>query len=146
MEIKNSAFSNGGKIPIRFTCSGESINPNLKISGVPAKAKTLALIVDDPDAPSGTFIHWLVWNISPKTKEIKGNASGIGVEGITDAGEIGYTPPCPPHGPSHTYRFKLYALDTMLALDPGADVSQLEMAIKGHTLEMAEIDGEFARG
>ncbi len=145
MEISSRAFRNGEMIPERYACGGDGINPPLEIKGVPASAKSLALVVDDPDAPSGTFIHWLVWNIAPKTKEMKEGAMGIGVEGVTSAGEIGYTPPCPPRGNTHTYRFKLYALGTLLKLEPGADSEQLDKAMTGHVVAQAELDGEFGR-
>jgi Raf kinase inhibitor-like YbhB/YbcL family protein len=145
MELSCAAFKNGGRIPDKYSCSGDGANPPLRISGVPPEAKSLALVMDDPDAPMGTFIHWLVWDMEPKTKEIKENAQGIGVEGITTAGEIGYIPPCPPRGSTHTYRFKLYALDVTLGLKPGAGSAQLEGAMKNHVLAMAELDGEFGR-
>jgi len=145
MELKSQAFENGEKIPTKYTCNGEGIIPPMEIDGVPAKARSLALVVDDPDAPSGTFVHWLVWNIDPKVKEIKEDAKRVGVKGINDAGGIGYTPPCPPRGPSHTYRFRVYALDIMLDLKSGADVPQLEAAMEGHVLAQAKLDGEFGR-
>jgi hypothetical protein len=145
MGISSPAFKNKERIPEKYSCSGDGISPPLAIAGIPASAKSLALVVDDPDAPSGTFIHWLVWNIAPRTKEIKEGAIGIGVEGVTSAGEIGYTPPCPPRGSTHTYRFKIYALDTLLKLGPGADSEQLEKAMTGHIVSQAGLDGEFGR-
>jgi Raf kinase inhibitor-like YbhB/YbcL family protein len=145
MELTSPAFKNGGRIPEKYSCSGEGFSPPLEIRGVPAKAKSLALVVDDPDAPSGTFVHWLAWNIAPKTREIKEAALGIGVEGVTDAGEIGYTPPCPPGGSVHTYRFRIYALDAVPGLMAGANASALETAMKGHVLAQAELDGKFGR-
>jgi Raf kinase inhibitor-like YbhB/YbcL family protein len=145
MKLTSSAFAHGKSIPVKYSCEGRSVNPPLAISDVPPGTKSLALVVDDPDAPFGTFVHWLAWNILPGTKQISEGARNIGPEGVNDARRIGYTPPCPPPGPAHTYRFKVYALDTNLDLKAGANRVQLENAIKGHILAQAELDGEFGR-
>ena len=145
MKITSQAFQNGDAIPSRFTCEGEDINPPLEISDVPEGTKSLVLIVDDPDAPAGTWVHWLVWDIQPSTLIIPKGARGIGIEGTHDGRAVGYGGPCPPRGPSHTYRFKVYAMDRMLELRAGADKKMLAKEMEGHIIDMAEIDGEFQR-
>jgi Raf kinase inhibitor-like YbhB/YbcL family protein len=112
MKLASPSFENGQKIHPKFTCEGENVNPKLIISDVPKNAKSLCLVVDDPDSPSGTWTHWLVWNIPPDTKEISEN-SVPGTEGANTFGEIGYGGPCPGVG-EHRYFFKLFALDTTL--------------------------------
>jgi len=145
MKIESPQFSQNGRIPSKYTCDGEDINPPLKISDVPKSAKSLVLIVDDPDAPMGTWVHWTVWNISPETREIQENSVPEGaVEGITSFGKKGYGGPCPPSG-THRYFFKLYALDTLLNLDSSAEVKDIEQAIEGHILEKAELIGLYQR-
>ncbi|MDO8664620.1 MAG: YbhB/YbcL family Raf kinase inhibitor-like protein [Candidatus Liptonbacteria bacterium] len=143
MNISSVEFKNNEPIPAKFTCQGNGINPELKISGVPAKAKSLALIVDDPDAPMGTFTHWLVWNIGAKTTVVNEN-SIPGIEGANSAGKKGYTGPCPPNG-THRYFFKFYALDSMLDLGAEASKSQLESEIAKHELERAELLGIYKK-
>lgn len=143
MNISSPEFKNNEPIPTKFTCQGENINPKLEISGVPAKAKSLALITDDPDATVGTFTHWLIWNIDTKTSTIKEN-SGPGVQGANDRKENKYTGPCPPSG-THRYFFKLYALDAMLDLKAGAGKSELESEIAKHELEHAELMGTYKK-
>jgi len=145
MKLNSSAYKQGENIPSQFTCAGQGINPPLEISEVPALAKSLALIFDDPDAPSGTFVHWLVWNIGPQTKSIAANTIPAGAkQGTTSAGKTGYVAPCPPSG-THHYVFKLYALDTMLDLTPNAGKDNLEQAMQGHTLDSAELIGLYER-
>lgn len=143
MNISSKEFKNDEPIPAKFTCQGKGINPELKISGVPAAAKSLALIVDDPDAPMGTFTHWLIWNIDPKVSTI-GENTRPGVEGVNGVKENAYIGPCPPSG-KHRYFFKLYALDSVLDLPSGADKSQLEAEIARHTLEYAELIGTYQK-
>ena len=151
-----STFKQGEFIPKKYTCDALDISPPLQISDVPSGAKSLALIVDDPDAPSKTWLHWTVWNIPVDTTDIpegvgslKGQKekykSPLWLEGTTDFGRTGYGGPCPPSG-THTYRFKLYALDKMLVLEQGATLAQLENAMKGHVIAQAELDGEYKRG
>jgi Raf kinase inhibitor-like YbhB/YbcL family protein len=144
MKISSSAFSEGASIPSKFTCDGSDTSPALKIEGVPAPAKALVLIVDDPDAPSGPFTHWLVWNIDPKTNFItEGNAPG-GTVGKNDFGKSGYGGPCPPSG-THRYYFKVFALDQQLNLPAGAGRNQLDAAMKGHVIAQGELMGRYAR-
>ena len=123
MELKSSAFEAGGMIPKKYTCDGPDASPPLNWSDVPAKAKSLALIVDDPDAPMGTWVHWVAWNIPPDARSLdegvpKKDSLPNGMkQGTTDFRSIGYGGPCPPSG-THRYFFKLYALDTALNLPP----------------------------
>lgn len=145
MELASSAFENNGMIPARYTCDGQDVSPPLKISGVPEDTVALALVMDDPDAPMGTFDHWVVWNIPPDVTEIAEGKEPEGTQGRTDFGRLGYGGPCPPGG-VHRYRFKLYALDRQLDLQEGADKSDLEAAMKGQTLETAELVGRYIRG
>lgn len=145
MKLSSLVFQNNGYIPVKYTCDGENVNPPLEISGVPAGARSLVLIMDDPDAPRGTWVHWTLWNINPETKEIKENLLPSGaVEGLTSFGRPGYGGPCPPSG-THRYFFKLYALDTILNLNPEADKKLLEKAMEGHILDYAEIIGLYKR-
>ena len=145
MKITSSAFQNNSKIPIKYTCDGENINPPLSFSDVPGNAKSLVLIMDDPDAPSKTWTHWTVFNISSVSTEIKENSvPGGSIEGMTDFGKLGYGGPCPPSG-THRYFFKFYALDIMLDLKMGANKEQLESAMQGHTLAQSELIGLYSR-
>src|SRR5206468_9894859 len=115
MKITSSAFQEGASIPSKFTCDGADTSPPLQIADVPSGAKSLALIVDDPDAPSGLFTHWMVWNISPQTNIIGEGSTRQGVQGTNDFGKSGYGGPCPPSG-MHRYYFKIFALDRELDL------------------------------
>lgn len=145
MEIKSSVFKNNQYIPAKYTCDGDNINPPLEFSNVPSQAKSLVLIVDDPDAPSGTWVHWVVFNIDPKLKKIfENSAPSTAIEGITSFGRIGYGGPCPPSG-IHRYFFKLYALDTKLDLNKNANKNDVEAAMNGHVLATAELIGLYKR-
>ncbi len=145
MKLESPIFENNGNIPSKYTCDGGNVNPPLEIREVPENAKSLVLIVDDPDAPMGTWVHWTVWNISPKTTEISENSVPEGaVEGITDFGKPGYGGPCPPSG-THRYFFKLYALNTTLDLDSSAKAKDIEKAMEGHILDKAELIGLYSR-
>ncbi|MDP3948451.1 MAG: YbhB/YbcL family Raf kinase inhibitor-like protein [bacterium] len=143
MNISSPEFKNSESIPAKFTCQGAGINPQLEISGVPAEAKSLALIMDDPDATVGTFTHWLIWNIDTKISTIKEN-NAPGVQGTNGRKENAYIGPCPPSG-THRYFFKLYALDAMLDLKAGASKSELESEIAKHELERAELVGTYKK-
>jgi Raf kinase inhibitor-like YbhB/YbcL family protein len=143
MTITSPAFTNGGNIPSKYTCDGANLSPPLELHDVPATAKTLALIVDDPDAPSGTFTHWFVWNIDPKQRAIAEGAR-FPNQGINDFGRTGYGGPCPPSG-THRYFFKLYALDRELALPSGPKRARLETEMKGHIVAQTELMGRYAR-
>ena len=145
MKITTSAFQEGGTIPEKFSKNGQNISPELRIDGVPAEAKSLALIVDDPDAPVGLFTHWLVWNIDPKTTEIAERTAPSGaVQGKSDFGEIGYGGPQPPSG-THRYYFKVFGLDRMLDLKPGAKRREVDAAMKGHVIAQGELMGRYSK-
>lgn len=145
MKLSSSAFDNNQMIPKKYTCDGDDINPPLLISDVPQNAKSLVLIIDDPDAPQATWVHWTVFNISPKTVQIpENNVPPEAREGTTSFGKPGYGGPCPPSG-IHHYYFKLYALDSSLNLDSSAKKEDIENAIQGHIIEQAELIGLYKR-
>ena len=144
LKITSSAFSDNSLIPAKYTCDGENINPPLEISGVPESAKSLALIVDDPDAPVGLWIHWVAWNINPKTKSIPEEIQSVGVNGLNTRGKAGYGGPCPPDR-EHRYFFKVYALDAELGLSEGATKKELEEAMAGHILAQGELMGRYEK-
>jgi Raf kinase inhibitor-like YbhB/YbcL family protein len=145
LTISSVAFLHHGRIPAKYTCDGDDINPPLTIMNNTPGAKSLALIVDDPDAPRGTWVHWVVWNISPDIKEITEHTVPAGAsEGMKDFRKRSYGGPCPPSG-IHRYFFKLYALDTTLALGAGTTKADLEKAMKGHILRQAEFVGLYER-
>jgi Raf kinase inhibitor-like YbhB/YbcL family protein len=144
MEISSPLFGDKQPIPSKYTCDGENINPPLRIKDVPEEAKSLVLIMEDPDAPSGLFTHWLVWNLGPTTEIIaEGTLPPEAIEGETSFGEVGYGGPCPPDK-QHRYIFRLYALDSTLDLAPGAKREELEAGIKMITIETAELTGLYA--
>ncbi len=151
MTIKSPAFENGDLIPPRYTCDGENINPPLVIGGVPKGTADLVLIMDDPDAPGGTWVHWTLWNIDPLTTEIPEKTVPIGAtEGVTNFGKPGYGGPCPPAsrgGPSgsHRYFFKLYALNEKLTLPKETKKEDLEIMMEGKVLEEAHLMGIYSR-
>jgi len=142
MNLSCPDFANNALMPEKFTCEGEGLSPEFIIEGIPPNAKALALIVDDPDAPGGDFVHWLVYNMPVKEK-IEENSSP-GTEGVNTLGETGYCSPCPPKG-AHRYFFKIYALDTELGLDKGANKQQLLKAMQGHILAQAELVGLYSK-
>lgn len=145
MKISSPAFRHNEPIPSKFTCDGADGNPALVIENIPAGAKTLALIMDDPDAPRGTWVHWVVWNINPKIREIRESAvPDGGKQGVNDFRKHDYGGPCPPSG-THRYFFKLYALDMALDLGPNATKAQLEAAMKNHVIAQAEMIGLYTR-
>jgi Raf kinase inhibitor-like YbhB/YbcL family protein len=150
LEISSTAFSEGEMIPTRYTCDGPDVSPDLSWSGVPDTAKSLALICDDPDAPMGTWVHWVLFNIPS-------SASGLPAEipsdaalengarhGTNDFRRLGYGGPCPPGG-THRYYFKLYALDAVLNLDSGATKAELLEAMQGHILAESQLMGTYKR-
>lgn len=140
-----SVFENNDKIPEKYTCKGLNVNPPLTFSKVPAEAKSLALIVDDPDAVSGTFVHWLIFNMPPSTIQILENSiPENSTLGMTDGGMPTYTGPCPPTG-VHRYFFKLYALDQELDLSQAATKEDLEEKMNDHIIEKAELVGLFGK-
>ncbi|MGQ9781235.1 MAG: YbhB/YbcL family Raf kinase inhibitor-like protein [Nitrososphaeria archaeon] len=140
--VSSPTFENGKFIPSKYTCDGDDVNPPLEIKNIPKETKSLALIVDDPDAPKGTWEHWTVWNIPP-TESIQENTV-TGVEGLNDFGKHSYGGPCPPFG-THRYFFKVYALDTLLNLSPNSRKKELEKAMEGHVLSKGELIGLYRR-
>ena len=144
MKITSSAFQEGADIPSKFTCDGADTSPPLQIADIPSEAKSLALIVDDPDAPGGLFTHWLVWNIPPQTSAVGEGSTPKGVQGTNDFGKSGYGGPCPPPG-THRYSFKFFALDRELDLPSGAKRDQIDSAIKGHVVAKGELKGRYSR-
>ena len=140
--VTSPAFENNGFIPSKYTCDGDNINPVLLIKDAPEATQSLALIVDDPDAPMGTWDHWIVWNISP-TEKIEEN-SVPGTEGLNSFRRHSYGGPCPPFG-THRYFFKVYALDTRLAIEPNSKKKDVEKAMEGHILAKGEIVGLYKR-
>ncbi len=146
MILTSPSFGEGEGIPVKFTCDGGDVNPELRVQDVPAEAASLVLIVDDPDAPGGTFTHWTAWNIPPQTAAIgEGSVPPQSVEGETSFGRGGYGGPCPPAGRAHRYYFKLYALDTILDLGSDANVNELRDAMNGHVIAEAELMGTYQR-
>jgi Raf kinase inhibitor-like YbhB/YbcL family protein len=142
-EITSDAFAEGGTIPSRHTCDGENVSPSLSFAGAPAGTRSLALVVEDPDAPVGTFTHWLAWGIDASADGLdEGQAAPR--EGRNGFGTTGYAGPCPPQG-RHRYFFRLHALNTDLDLAPGADRDQLDRALAGHVLDTAELMGGYER-
>jgi Raf kinase inhibitor-like YbhB/YbcL family protein len=136
------AFTHQGFIPSRFTCEGENINPSIEISNLPQETRSLAIIMEDPDAPHGTFDHWLAWNIKPGSKITEGNVPGV--SGINSLGKRGYGGPCPPTG-RHRYYIKVFALDMMLHLPESSNKRQLQHAMNGHVLGHGELMGHYEK-
>lgn len=145
MQLTSPAFQHNASIPALYTCDERNISPPLQLVNVPQDAKSLALIVDDPDAPGGDFVHWTVWNIPPSINALQAGATPTGItEGMTDFGKSGYGGPCPPSG-VHRYQFKLYALDTTLSLGPSATKRDLEAAMEGRILAQTLLVGTYQR-
>ena len=144
MKLTSPAFENNGKIPSEYTCDGSDTSPELNIADVPKSAKSLVLINDDPDAPVGTWDHWIVFNIPPNTARISRGEEPAGIGGKNSWGRTGYGGPCPPSG-VHRYFFKLYALDTMLNLKEGATKKDIEKAMQGHIIAKTELMGTYKR-
>jgi Raf kinase inhibitor-like YbhB/YbcL family protein len=146
LKVTSSAFAEAGKIPKKYTCDDSNVNPPLRIENVPASAKSLALIVDDPDAPGRTWTHWLVWNVEPRTTEIREKSvPQNAVEGTSDFGSTNYGGPCPPAG-THRYYFKAYALDITLSLPSSTKKAALEKAMAGRVIAEGSLMGTYSRG
>jgi len=149
MQITSSAFQNGGQIPYVYTCDGKNINPPLEIKGVPPEAKSLVLIMDDPDVPSFVrkdqmWVHWVIYDMPAETRVLKENTKPPGIQGTGTGNEQHYEGPCPPDR-EHRYFFKLYALKAFLKLKPGATKEQVEAAMEDKILEKAELMGRYVR-
>ena len=151
LELKSPDFTAGGTIPKHFTCESADVSPALKWNGPPARTQSFVLIADDPDAPVGTWVHWVIFNLPANLRALPQNCPKIeespdgSRQGRNDFGKIGYGGPCPPPGKPHRYFFKLYALDTELNLMPGATKKAVEAAMQGHILAQAEYIGRFSR-
>jgi Raf kinase inhibitor-like YbhB/YbcL family protein len=151
IQINSTAFADGNPIPAEFTCDGTDVSPELKWASVPAGTKSLALICDDPDAPSGTFVHWVIYAIPPGEnqlpKAVPSNAtlaSGAR-QGKNGFGTTGYRGPCPPRGGPHRYFFRLYALDATVDAPPGASRAQIDGVMKGHIIAQGQLMGKYQR-
>lgn len=146
-----AAFAEGTPVPARHTCEGENLSPPLGWTGVPVGARSFVLICDDPDAPRGTWVHWLLWNLPADAVELgegvpaKPELPSGARQGINDGGNVGYAGPCPPPGKPHRYFFRLHALDTSLNLPPGVNRPELEAAMEGHVLARAVTMGIYER-
>jgi Raf kinase inhibitor-like YbhB/YbcL family protein len=145
-ELTSAAFAPGQQIPVKYTCDGQDISPPLQWSDSPPATQSFALIFDDPDAPVGTWDHWILFNLPANTRNLPEQAAPPAgtQDGKNSWGRTGYGGPCPPGG-THRYFFKLYALDTTLNLNTGADKKQLEQAMKGHILAQTELMGTYSR-
>lgn len=151
MQVKSSAFAEGAAIPKLYSCEDQDVSPELVWSGAPKGTQSFALIVDDPDAPAGTWVHWLIWNLPatvsslpqdlPKNEQLENGAR----QGKNDFRKLGYNGPCPPAGKVHRYYFRLYALDSKVDLPAGSGRPDLDKAIAGHTLAQGEYMGTFKR-
>ncbi|MBC7235631.1 MAG: YbhB/YbcL family Raf kinase inhibitor-like protein [Chloroflexi bacterium] len=150
MHVESPAYGDGGNIPVKYSCDGQNISPPLTWSGVPEGTQSLVLIMDDPDAPVGTFTHWLLYDLPADIRELPEGAGnrttgGIGTAGQNSRRQQGYTGPCPPSGSNHRYIVTLYALDKQLGLGPGANKRQVLEAIEGHILAEGQLMGRYAR-
>jgi Raf kinase inhibitor-like YbhB/YbcL family protein len=149
--LASPAFRSGAAIPDRYTCRGSDDSPALVWTGLPAEAASFAIIMDDPDAPAGTWVHWVIWNIPATSHLLQANVTRGGtladgaMQGKNGFGKVGYNGPCPPPGKTHRYFFRLYALDSKLTLQPGATRKELDDAMKGHILGKAEHMGTYFR-
>ena len=150
-ELKSPAFSSGGDIPVKYTCDGADLSPPLSWTDPPAKTKGFALVADDPDAPGGTWVHWVLYGLAAGLRELpegvpaRESLPGIGTQGVNDFRKVGYGGPCPPRGPAHRYFFRLYALDIELTLPARKTKAELLKAIEGHRLGQAELMGRYKR-
>jgi Raf kinase inhibitor-like YbhB/YbcL family protein len=149
--LQSTSFRNRAEVPRVYTCSGQDKSPPLEWNGVPAGAKALVIIVRDPDAPGGSFVHWVLYDLPPVVSELPSGLPATesipqgGRQGLNGIGHLGYMGPCPPPGAPHHYHFRLYAIDNRTGLNPGATAEAVERAIKGHVLGSGELVGIFAR-
>ena len=149
IQLTSAAFAHGDKIPFRFTCEGDDVSPPLQWQGAPLETRSFALILDDPDAPRGTWVHWLLYNIPAGAVELTQAVPTLAEtpsgarHGRNTAGDMAYAGPCPPPGTPHRYFFRLYALDIKLGLAPGATRSELEQAMHQHILGQGELMGTY---
>lgn len=151
LNLTSSVFENGGYIPDRYTCDGKNYSPPLSWNEAPGKVKSFALIVDDPDAPAGTWVHWLLYNLPAESEGLEENISNKKLnslkikQGKNDFGQLSYGGPCPPPGPAHKYLFKLYALNKKITIKEGATKSEIIDQIQGHIISEAKLVGFYQR-
>jgi Raf kinase inhibitor-like YbhB/YbcL family protein len=145
MHVSSSAFSEGQPIPKKYSCDGQNVSPPLKWDGVPENTKSVAIIVDDPDAPSGTFTHWILYDLPAKTSELKEGSSGGGKEGVNGFKKTGYGGPCPPPNGAHRYVFRIYALDIESLGKAGLSKQDITAAMKRHVLAEGQLIGKYKR-
>ena len=145
LKISSTAFESESTIPEKYTCEGPDVSPPLSWTSIPDEAQSLVLIADDPDAPAGTWVHWVLFDIPADTTELPEDVSGTGTAGVNDFKREGYGGPCPPPGSPHRYFFKLYALDTTLDLAPGATKKRVVEAMGGHVLAQGQLMGTYSR-
>jgi Raf kinase inhibitor-like YbhB/YbcL family protein len=150
IKLKSPAFEDGGMIPGKYTCDEDDISPRLNWENIPDGTQSIAIIMDDPDAPRGTWVHWVIYNIKPDTDELHENidtdevVNGGALQGTNSWGSIGYGGPCPPGG-VHRYFFKIYALDSQALTEPGATKEQLLESMQDHILDQGELMGRYKR-
>ncbi len=151
LTVSSPAFTEGGAIPKKYSCDGENISPALNWSGIPQNTKSLALIMDDPDAPIGTFVHWVIYGLESNLKGLPEGVAksalvtGIGMQGTNDYRKTEYDGPCPPKGSTHRYYFKLYALDIVIEPKTGLSKAAVEKTMQGHILAQGQLMGKFGR-
>lgn len=154
LTLTSSAFNDRSAFPAKYTCDGSNVSPPLAILDAPAGAKSLVLVCDDPDAPGGSFVHWVLYDLPPATRSLPEGIPAFEVlrelggarQGKTDYGRVGYGGPCPPPGKPHRYQFTLYALNTVLGLKGGPTKAEVERAMEGHVVAQARIVGTYQRG
>jgi Raf kinase inhibitor-like YbhB/YbcL family protein len=145
LHVSSAAFSEGQSIPEKYTCDGKNVSPPIRWSGMPENTKSVALICEDPDAPSGTFTHWVLYDLPAKTTELGERSSGSGKHGVNGFGKNGYGGPCPPPGGPHRYFFRVYALDTESLGNAGRSKEDVTAAMKGHILAEGSLMGTYKR-
>lgn len=146
MQISSPAFSPNDPIPQKYTCDGENVSPPMQFTDVPEEAESLALIMHDPDAPMGDWLHWTVWNVPGNTNQFsEGSIPAGAVTGINDFKKLGYGGPCPPPRALHHYRFELYALDSVLDIPTESTMADIKTVMQGHIIDKAELTGTYER-
>jgi Raf kinase inhibitor-like YbhB/YbcL family protein len=145
IRVTSTAFADGETIPVKFTCDGENLSPPLTWTEVPQGTQSLVIIADDPDAPMGTFVHWVLYDLPTDQASLPEGVQGMGSQGVNGFRKSGYGGPCPPRGSTHRYYFKLYALDKGLGLKAGATKAEVEKAMQGHILAQGQLMGRFGR-
>jgi len=145
LQVRSSAFSEGQSIPEKYTCDGQNVSPPVEWNGAPANTKSIAVICEDPDAPSGIFTHWVLYDLPGTTKELAEGSSGGGKEGANGFGKNGYGGPCPPPGAAHRYFFRVYALDTASQGNAGSSKEDVTAAMRSHILAEGQLMGRYKR-